>query len=94
MGKSKQPYYDSNWELYKKAPDDFFVPHSFDEIMEWKVAGWELPASVCCVIRVGWRELCGWSWREGMMWMELEGGDEEEGAGGVDMLKEKQEPHI
>jgi hypothetical protein len=52
MGKSKQPYYDSNWELYKKAPDDFFVPHSFDEIMEWKVAGWELPASVCCVIRV------------------------------------------
>jgi hypothetical protein len=20
--------------------------------MEWKVAGWELPASVCCVIRV------------------------------------------
>ena len=48
----KQPYFDNNWELYKKAPDDFFVQHSYDEVMEWKVAGWELPQTVCCMIRV------------------------------------------
>jgi len=51
MGK-KQPYYDNNWDLYKSAPDDFFIQHTFEELMEWKVAGWELPATVCCVIRV------------------------------------------
>ena len=24
---------------------------SFEELMSWKVAGWELPSSVCCIIR-------------------------------------------
>tara|TARA_E500000305_G_scaffold47271_2_gene36912 strand:+ start:879 stop:1226 length:348 start_codon:yes stop_codon:yes gene_type:complete len=51
MGK-KKPYYDNNWQEYKDAPDDFFIPHKFEEIMQWKVAGWELPSSVCCIIRV------------------------------------------
>jgi hypothetical protein len=41
----------NNWDLYKEAPDDAFVEHSYDEIMEWKVLGWELPSSVCCIIR-------------------------------------------
>ena len=41
----------NNWDLYKEAPDDAFVEHTYDEIMEWKVLGWELPSSVCCVIR-------------------------------------------
>ena len=31
----KQPYFDNNWELYKKAPDDFFVQHSYDEVMDY-----------------------------------------------------------
>ena len=49
---SKKKYFDNNWELFKDAPDDFFIQHSFDELMEWKVAGWELPSSVYCIIRV------------------------------------------
>lgn len=28
-----------------------FEPCSFLEMMEWKVAGWELPSSVDCIIR-------------------------------------------
>lgn len=32
-------------------PDEFFQPIDFDEIMEWKVAGWELPMDVVCLIR-------------------------------------------
>ena len=49
---AKKEYMPNNWQEYKDAPDDAFIPHTFDEIMSWKVAGWELPSSVCCVIRV------------------------------------------
>ena len=44
-------YYPNNWQEYKDAPDEMFHPHTFEEIMSWKVAGWELPGSVCCIIR-------------------------------------------
>jgi hypothetical protein len=44
-------YYPNNWQEYKDAPDDAFIPHTFEEMMSWKVAGWELPSSVCCIIR-------------------------------------------
>ena len=44
-------YYPNNWQEYKDAPDEMFEPHTFEEIMSWKVAGWELPSSVCCIIR-------------------------------------------
>ena len=44
-------YYPNNWQQYKETPDEFFEPHTFEEVMSWKVAGWELPASVCCIIR-------------------------------------------
>ena len=47
----KKEYFPNNWKEYKEADDDAFIPHTFEEIMTWKVAGWELPASVCCVIR-------------------------------------------
>ena len=49
---AKKAYLPNNWQEYKDAPDDVFVPHTFEEIMSWKVGGWELPSSVCCVIRV------------------------------------------
>jgi len=41
----------NNWDLYKQSDDDCFIEHTYDEIMEWKVHGWELPSSVCCIIR-------------------------------------------
>jgi len=44
-------YYPNNWQEYKDSPDEFFIPHTFEEMMSWKVAGWELPSSVCCIIR-------------------------------------------
>ena len=52
MTKPKKPYLPNNWRAYRDAPDDMFERHTFDEIMEWKVAGWEIPDSVCAVIRV------------------------------------------
>ena len=42
----------NNWKAYKDAPDDMFEQHSFEEVMDWKVAGWELPSSVECIVRV------------------------------------------
>ena len=48
----KKPYFDNNWDEYKQADDDMFIPHTFEELMSWKVASWELPSSVCCLIRV------------------------------------------
>ena len=41
----------NNWQEYKDADDDMFHSHTYEEIMSWKVAGWELPSSVCCIIR-------------------------------------------
>jgi hypothetical protein len=51
MAKRKE-YYPNNWQEYKDCPDDMFIPHTFEEMMSWKIANWELPSSVCCVIRV------------------------------------------
>ena len=51
MAKTK-PYLPNNWDEFKDAPDNYFIPHTFEEVMEWKVAGWELPSSICCIIRV------------------------------------------
>ena len=47
----KKPYFPNNYDLYKDADPEMFMPHTFFEVMEWKVAGWELPSSVDCIIR-------------------------------------------
>ena len=47
----KKPYLPNNWKMYKDAPDEAFIQHTFMEIMDWKVGGWELPADVACIIR-------------------------------------------
>ena len=54
---AKKKYFPNNWQRYKDQPDSFYslggnVYHTFEDIMEWKVSGWELPSSVCCIIRV------------------------------------------
>ena len=47
----KKPYHHNNWQLYKDSDDSMFIPHEFDEFIDWKLGGWELPSSVCCIIR-------------------------------------------
>ena len=48
---SGKKYFPNNWQKFKDAPDDLFMPHTFNEIMDFKIAAWELPSNVCCVIR-------------------------------------------
>ena len=47
----KKPYFPNNWKQYKAAPAEWFEPLTFDELMDWKLCGWELPSSVVCMIR-------------------------------------------
>ena len=51
----KKPYCHNNWQTIKDTPDEYFgMPHgdlTFDEFMDWKVGGWELPATCNYLIR-------------------------------------------
>ena len=51
MMSKKKPYYPNNWRAFKATPASYFESLSFDEFMDWKIAGWELPSSVSCIIR-------------------------------------------
>ena len=51
MTKKKKPYYANNWQAFKDCPAEFFEELPFEQFMDWKVAGWELPSSVVCIIR-------------------------------------------
>tara|TARA_R100001594_G_scaffold40388_1_gene72251 strand:- start:885 stop:1187 length:303 start_codon:yes stop_codon:yes gene_type:complete len=51
MTKKKKPYFHNNWQEYKDADDCFFMDHSFEEFMDWKIHGYQIPSSVCCIIR-------------------------------------------
>ncbi len=51
MMPKKKKYFPNNWSLYKDSDDSMFIPHEYDEFMSWKVGGWEIPSSVCCIIR-------------------------------------------
>ncbi len=48
---SKKKYYHNNWAAIKDAPAELFDTLSFEELMDWKVCGYELPSSVACMIR-------------------------------------------
>ena len=48
---TKQPYYPNNWRAFKDAPDETFETLTFDEFMDWKIGGWELPSSCNYIIR-------------------------------------------
>jgi hypothetical protein len=50
-GKKKKPYFPNNWREYYDADPEMFLPHTYLEVMDWKVAGWQLPSSVNCIIR-------------------------------------------
>jgi hypothetical protein len=48
---AKKKHFPNNWQAYKDSPDQFFLPLEFDEFMDWKINGWEIPSSVACIIR-------------------------------------------
>ena len=47
----KKPYFHNNVEAIRQAPAELFVPIPYDEFMDWKIGGWELPSSCNYIIR-------------------------------------------
>ena len=50
-GSKKQPYYPNNYDAISDCPAEWFDSIPFDEFMDWKIGGYELPSSINCVIR-------------------------------------------
>ena len=47
----KKKYFPNNWQKFKDAPAEAFAPHSYIDVMDWRVGSWELPSNVDCLIR-------------------------------------------
>lgn len=49
---SKKPYFDNNWDEYYNAPAEAFVDVSYVDFYDHRIANWELPSSVKCMMRI------------------------------------------
>ena len=49
--KKKKPYFPNNYDAVDSAPAEWFTPIAFDEFMDWKIGGYEIPSSINCIIR-------------------------------------------
>lgn len=48
---SGKSYFPNNWEAFKETPEEAFPTPTWIEFEEHKLCGWELPSSICCIIR-------------------------------------------
>ena len=51
MSSKKKKYFPNNIDALTDAPSEYFEPCMYEHFMDWKIAGWELPSSVNCIIR-------------------------------------------
>ncbi len=55
MSKKKKPrkkkYFPNNYDAVAGCPSEWFDSIPFDELMEWKIGGYEIPSSINCIIR-------------------------------------------
>ncbi len=47
----KKPYFPNNWKKLKDVPEELFENIDFEDFMDWKIGGYEIPSSVSCIIR-------------------------------------------
>jgi|TARA_R100000081_G_scaffold87935_1_gene58916 hypothetical protein len=48
---SKKEYFPNNWRAIQQSPDEWFPSMPAEAFMDWKVHGYMIPDSVCCMIR-------------------------------------------
>ena len=48
---SKKRYFPNNWRAIKKAPVEFFESIEYEDFMDWKIHGWQLPETVIALVR-------------------------------------------
>ena len=44
-------YFPNNYDRIAKAPASWFMSIEYDDFMEWKMNGWDIPESHDCIIR-------------------------------------------
>lgn len=49
---SRAKDFPNNWKSIRETPPDRFDTCTFEEFMTYRVANWEIPSSICCIIRV------------------------------------------
>ena len=47
----KNRYFPNKCARLRAVPAEMFEPIEFDEFMDWKIAGYEIPSSINCIIR-------------------------------------------
>ena len=47
----KKRYYPNKCAKLRAVPAEMFEPCEFDEFMDWKIEGWQIPPDVLCIIR-------------------------------------------
>ena len=48
---TKKKLFANNWKEYRDTPVEMFPDVGYEEYMEWRVLGWEILPTHCCVIR-------------------------------------------
>ena len=49
--KKRKKYFPNNYDAVAGCPAEWFPGIPFDEFMDWKIGGFEIPSSVNCIIR-------------------------------------------
>ena len=44
-------YFPNNWSRISKVPHQYFESIEYDDFMDWKMNGWDIPESHDCIIR-------------------------------------------
>ena len=44
-------YFPNNLEAWNDMPEEFLHTPTWEEFEDWKLLGWQIPSSVCCIIR-------------------------------------------
>tara|TARA_B000000609_G_C24056697_1_gene284308 strand:+ start:233 stop:553 length:321 start_codon:yes stop_codon:yes gene_type:complete len=52
MMTKRKKYFPNNWKPIKDAPEEAFPPIEFEDFMDWKIGGYEIPQDVACLLRV------------------------------------------
>ena len=48
---TKKKLFANNWKEYRDTPVEMFPDVGYEEYMEWRVHGWEILPTHCCIIR-------------------------------------------
>ena len=51
MNGKRKADFPNNWKRYSELDPELFTPIEYEDFMDWKIYGWEIPSNICCLIR-------------------------------------------